>query len=503
MRLIECVPNFSEGRDPGVVNALVEAMLAVPGVYLLDREMDADHHRAVVTLAGDPQAVAEAAVRGVGEAVRRIDLRQHHGAHPRVGAADVVPFVPLQGVTLDECIALAGWTGEEIWRRFRVPVYFYEAAARRPERRGLETLRKGQFEGLLEQVRTDPGRRPDIGDAALHPSAGATIVGARKFLIAYNINLDTAELEVARQIAKTIRTSSGGMPAVKAMGVMLSNPPRAQVSMNLTDFETTSLAAVWREVGEQAAQRGAKVVESELIGLAPRAALEGVAAELLRFTEFNSQRVVENRVASVMASRPARFAGSLQPFLEALASDAPAPGGGSAAAAAGAMAAALGRMVARLAKAKAAKAQPDQAPAGLWTEAGDEFAALGEALARAVDEDSEAYLAIRAAFRLPKATPDEQKSRRAAIGAATVVAAEVPLGVAVRCQRLLMRLRQLQPLIPAAMASDLTTASALAQAGAIGARDNVVINLESLPADSPERRRLTTELDRLAAANEC
>lgn len=287
------------------------------------------------------------------------------------------------------------------------------------------------------------------------------------------------------------------MPAVKAMGVMLSNPQRAQVSMNLTDFETTSLAAAWNAVGAEAAKRGVGVVESELIGLVPRAALEGAASELLRFAEFDARRVIENRVASVMASRPARFAGTLQPFLEALASDAPAPGGGSAAAAAGAMAAALGRMVTRLAGAKAAKAEPEKAPPAIWAEAGDEFAALTEALASSVDEDSEAFLAIRAALRLPKSTAQEQQTRRTAVEAATVIAAEIPLGVAARCQRVLIRLRELQPIVPPAMASDLTTALALAQAGASGARDNVAINLNSLPPTSPTRQRLADALTRL------
>ncbi|MGH9478757.1 MAG: glutamate formimidoyltransferase, partial [Terriglobales bacterium] len=281
MRLIECVPNFSEGRDAGVVNALVEAMLAVAGVVLLDREMDADHHRAVVTLAGEPQAVAEAVLAGVGVAAERIDLRRHHGAHPRIGATDVVPFVPLEGVTLEECARLAAWVGEEIWRRFQIPVYLYEAAARRPERRNLEAIRRGQFEGLREEIGSDPDRLPDFGAAAVHPSAGATVVGARKFLIAYNVNLATPDVTVAKTIAKAIRASSGGMPAVKAMGVQLSDPPRAQVSMNLTDFEVSSIAAVWRAVNAQAEQHGTRAVESELIGLAPRAALEGAAAELL------------------------------------------------------------------------------------------------------------------------------------------------------------------------------------------------------------------------------
>lgn len=499
MGLIECVPNFSEGRNPAVVDELVAAMLAVEGVYLLDREMDRDHNRSVITLAGAPAAVAEAAVRGVGLAAQRIDLRRHQGAHPRLGATDVLPFVPLEGSTLEECVRLAEWAGAEIWTRFRIPVYLYEAAARVPERRQLEAVRKGQFEGVREAVRTDPARRPDFGGSELHVSAGATIVGARKFLIAYNVNLDTDQLEIARDIARTIRASSGGMAAVKAMGVMLSNPPRAQVSINLTDFETTSMAAAWRAVNAEAARRGVAAVASELIGLAPRAALEGAAAELLHLTEFDSDRVIENRVAKVMAQAgggPLPLAAKLRPFLEELASTEPAPGGGSAAAAAGAMAAALATMVARLAGAKAKKAGDGGAEAQ-WAAAEAEMAELAAELARGCDEDAAAFLAIRAARRRPKATPAEQQARQAAIEQATVAAAEVPLGVAVRCARLAERIGALQAQAPAAMASDLTTAIALARAGLSGARDNVAINLDSLPRDSVARKRLQSEADRL------
>jgi glutamate formiminotransferase len=504
MPLIECVPNFSEGRDAAVVDALVAVMLAVPGVSLLDREMDADHHRSVITIAGEPQPVAEAAVRAVGLAAERIDLRHHHGAHPRLGATDVVPFVPLEGATLAECVRWAEWAGAEIWRRFQIPVYLYEAAARRPDRRGLENIRKGQFEGVSEAIRTNPDRAPDFGlpfpNCRLHPSAGATVVGARKFLIAYNINLDTADVNVAKSIAKSIRTSSGGLPALKGMGVQLSDPPRAQVSMNLTDFETTSLATAWRAVASEAAKHGAQPVESELIGLIPRQALENAAAEMLHFVEFDSQRVVEARVASVMAARPMRFAAVLRPFLDALASEEPAPGGGTAAAAAGAMAAALGHMVARLALAKQQKLQPDAAASSPWPAAGAEMQALGEELARATDEDSEAFLAIRAARRLPKADAGQQAARQTAITAATVLAAEVPLGVATRCLRLHERLRELQSQAPAAMASDLTTAQALAQAGFRGARDNIRINLNSMPETLADRLRIASDLAKLEAA---
>src|ERR1700758_2757800 len=228
-RLIECVPNFSEGRDPAKVEAIVAAMSSVAGVYVLDQEMDADHNRCVVTLAGEPDAVAEAALAGVGKALELIDLTKHIGAHPRMGACDVLPFIPIEGVTLDDCVALAKRVGREIWDRYRVPVYFYEAAAQRLERANLENIRKGQFEGLREEVLLNPDRAPDVGEPRLHPTAGATVVGARKFLVAYNINLNTPDIEIAKRIGKNIRFSNGGLRYVKAMGVDLRARNLAQV----------------------------------------------------------------------------------------------------------------------------------------------------------------------------------------------------------------------------------------------------------------------------------
>src|SRR6202040_1157782 len=220
-RLIECVPNFSEGRDASKVDALVDVMRGVPGVFVLDRESDADHNRSVVTLAGEPYSVAEAVLRGIGKATELIDLTRHTGAHPRIGATDVVPFIPIEGCTIEDCVALARRVGREIWERYRIPVYFYEAAAQRPERTNLENIRKGQFEGLGQEVLRNPDRAPDIGEPRLHATAGATVVGARKCLIAYNINLNTPDLDIARRIARNIRFSGGGLRYVKAMGVDL------------------------------------------------------------------------------------------------------------------------------------------------------------------------------------------------------------------------------------------------------------------------------------------
>jgi len=296
--LVECVPNFSEGRDKSKVDAIIAAM-HVDGAYLLAHEMDADHNRCVVTLAGEREAIQEAAIRGVGKAAELIDLNSHRGVHPRLGAADVVPFTPLQGATLDDCVAIARHVGVEIWKRYAVPVYLYEAAATSAERRNLEDVRRGGFETIREEIASVASRKPDFGDLRLHPTAGAAIVGARKFLIAYNIFLNTPDVEVARKVARAVRTSSGGLPCVKASGFLVRG--QAQVSMNLTDFEQTSMGQVFAAVQSEAAKHGAEIVSSELIGLVPKKALGGVTPDALRIENFEPSRILENRLAAVMS----------------------------------------------------------------------------------------------------------------------------------------------------------------------------------------------------------
>jgi glutamate formiminotransferase len=300
-RLIECVPNFSEGRDPERIEKLVSAIRSVPGVVLLDREMDADHHRSVLTFAGAPEAVSEAALRAVGKAVELIDLTRHSGVHPRIGAADVVPFIPVEGVTMEECVSIAERAGQEIWKRYQVPVYLYEAAARRPDRMNLENIRRGQFEGLRDEIAVKPERAPDIGEPRVHPTAGATAVGARKYLIAYNINLGTPDVEIARRIARTIRFSSGGFRYVKAMGVPLSSRGLAQVSINLTDFEQTPVHRVFETVRTEAERYGVPIVGSEIVGLIPKKAFEMAAECYLRCENFGPHVILENRLAEAQA----------------------------------------------------------------------------------------------------------------------------------------------------------------------------------------------------------
>ncbi len=294
--IVECVPNFSEGRDARIVDAIAAAAGSVERITILDLSLDRDHNRSVITFAGPADAVGEAALRAVAQAAAGIDLRGQTGVHPRIGAADVVPFVPVRDITVEQCAQLAAVTGERIWRTLRVPVYLYGAAARRPDRVNLEDIRRGGFEGLRVSVRTDPERRPDFGEAELHPSAGATVVGARKFLIAFNINLDTADVSIARQIARAIRSAAGGHPCVKALGLRLESRNLAQVSMNLTDFERTPVSKVFREVSKQAAELGVKVAESELIGMIPRAALDGSEEWLPTVRGFHAGLILENRL---------------------------------------------------------------------------------------------------------------------------------------------------------------------------------------------------------------
>jgi len=296
--LIECVPNFSEGRDVGVIDAIAAAVTSVAGVSFLHRTSDADHNRSVLTFAGAPDAVAEAALRAVEQAARLIDLRHHQGKHPRIGAADVVPLVPIDGISLKECAALAHALGRAIWETVHVPVYYYEAAALRPQCRRLEDVRRGQFEGLSKAVETDEARRPDVGGPALHPSAGAVVVGARQFLIAYNIDLNTQDVSIAKAIARAIRASSGGLDCVKAIGLMLEERGQAQVSMNLTDFEVTPIDVVFRAVEREAARHGVSIARSEVIGLLPRRALEQAAAHFLHWDEYSPGRVLENRLSN-------------------------------------------------------------------------------------------------------------------------------------------------------------------------------------------------------------
>ena len=293
-RIVECVPNFSEGRRPEVIDEIVNAML-LSGVKLLDREMDADHNRAVITLAGEPNVIEQAAFQGIATAARLIDLDSHRGQHPRIGATDVVPFVPISGVTMDDCVAMAQRLGERVARELDIPVFLYERAATRPERRDLAYIRRGEYETLQKEIATDPDRAPDFGPKRMG-KAGATVIGARPFLIAYNVNLATSDLGIAKDIAREIREKGGGLKSVKANGFMLRERNIAQVSMNLTDFNVTGMLTAFNAVQAEAEKRGVQVLESELVGLVPLEALTQLAAQALKLPALNASQIVEMKL---------------------------------------------------------------------------------------------------------------------------------------------------------------------------------------------------------------
>jgi glutamate formiminotransferase / formiminotetrahydrofolate cyclodeaminase len=469
--LVECVPNFSEGRDKSKVDAIVETM-KLDGVYLLDREMDADHNRCVITIAGDRDAVQEAAIRGVGKAAELIDLNQHQGAHPRLGAADVVPFIPIEGVTLEDCVAMARHVGEQVWKRHKIPVYLYEAAATSPERQNLENIRRGQFEGIRAEIATNPARKPDFGEAALHPTAGACVVGARKFLIAYNIFLNTADVEIAKKVAKAVRFSSGGLRFVKAAGFLVRG--QAQVSMNLTDFEQTPIHRVFEAVRAEAARYGALPQSSEIVGLIPKKALEQTAEWFLQIENFDSSLILENRLAGVMGGKMAvgGIRAGVEPFIEQLAAPTATPGGGSAAAAAGAMAAGLGAMVAGMSRGKKAYSQYELQ----LSDAISRLSQLREDLKASIDADAESFKEVMTAYKKAKESASADGIAESALKQAT----NVPLTVAEKAREVLRILDSLGPMTSPNMKSDLSTGAALARAAIDGALSNVEVNLESL-----------------------
>jgi len=469
--LVQCVPNFSNGRDNAVVDAIIEAM-KVPGVYLLDREMDADHNRSVITLAGDRGSIGEAAIRGAGKAAELIDLNHHQGAHPRIGAADVIPFIPIEGVTLEDCVTIARHVGEEIWKRFKVPVYLYEAAATTPTRQNLEDIRRGQFEGLRSDIVSNPLRRPDYGEAQLHPTAGATVVGARKALIAYNVFLNTTDVAIAKKIAKAVRFSSGGLRYVKGNGFEVRG--LAQVSMNLTDFEQTPIARVFEFVKREAARYGVSPLSSEIVGLIPKKALEQAAEWFLQVENFDSSMILESRLAAVMGGKMSvgGLRAGVEPFIEQLAAPTATPGGGSASAAVAAMAAALGTMVATMSRGKKAYIQYEQ-------QLGPAIARLShlrDELKARIDADAESYNQVMAAYKVAKTSADGEGVIDAALKGAT----QVPFEIAQRATEVGQILESLRPITSPNMASDLTVGGGLAEAAAKGALANVDINLASI-----------------------
>jgi glutamate formiminotransferase/formiminotetrahydrofolate cyclodeaminase len=466
--LVECVPNFSEGRDQSVLDALAASLTSVPGVRLLDVQADPDHHRSVFTFAAAPEAALEAAFRAVGTARDRIDLTAHRGQHPRMGAADVVPFVPLSGVTMDDCVALARRLGERLGKELGIPVFLYERAATRPDRVNLADVRRGEFEGLREAMGKDPARDPDFGPRHVHPTAGATAVGARPFLVAYNVYLSGGGEAAAKAVAKEVRASGGGLPAVKALGLLVGGEP--QVSMNLVDIDVTPPHVALGAVTRSARARGAEAAWSEIVGLVPERAVDAAAEAQLLLRDRVRPHVIEEKVRQ--GSGP-----SLGGFLDEVASSKPTPGGGTAAAVAGAMAAALVAMVGRLTTGRKKYAEVD----GQFRDLTAEAESLRLALLRLGEEDARAFDAVSAAYAIPR---DRAAERRTALQARLLEAIRVPLET-LRASRQAARLARLAAESGNRNAvSDAGVAALLAGAAARGAAFNVRINVAALPDPS-------------------
>jgi len=484
-RLVECIPNFSEGRDAGKVQALIAAVRAIDDVYVLDEEMDADHHRSVLTFVAAPSAAVEAAFQVAKAAAALIDLRTHQGGHPRVGATDVVPFVPIRGVTMEECVELARALGDRIGRELDIPVFLYERAATRPERANLEAIRRGGPAGLGERMAGDAAWRPDFGPSALHPSAGATIVGARPPLIAYNVNLHTSDDSVAKTIAKTVRFSSGGLPYVKAIGLALPTKGLVQVSMNLTNFEETPVQTAYEAVRREAERHGVAVSDSEVIGLIPQAAVLLAVKHFLNIRHFDPTQVLETRLELVLAEQagpverkgvipPMHLGPSIAPFLDEVAAGTPTPGGGSVAALGGALACALGIMTCRLGPRKDAEGAPGPGEANLRAME-QRLIALRARFESLIQSDADAYEEVLNAYRVAKSDPERPQLISMSLKKAT----EVPLETAESAKEAASLLVAVRALAKPSAASDVKVGMLMALAAADGGIENVNANMKS------------------------
>jgi glutamate formiminotransferase / formiminotetrahydrofolate cyclodeaminase len=500
MKLFECVPNFSDGRNADVIKAILSAVEATPGAVVLDLESDASHNRSVLTFVGEGDAVVEAAFRASRVAVEKIDLNHHKGEHPRMGAMDVVPFIPLGEATVEEAIALARRFGARLAKELEVPVYYYGQAATRPERSELPKVREGQFEGIRESIQKDPARAPDEGAPRVHPTAGATAVGVRPVLVAYNIYLNTPDASVAKRIAKAIRGRDGGLAEVRALGFEIAERHQAQVSMNMTDVRRTPLHRAFEMVQTEAARYGAGIVESEIVGLVPEDALVEAAEHYLRLNSFDRHLLLERRVRERLsggALGPSDKAsplvtGAVAQFIGSLAARTATPGGGSAAALAGAMGGALVEMVLRYAT------PADQIPPTTAAKLG-ELATLREALTKGIDEDARSYEGVRTARAARKKNPQgeaEQKALRAAL----VHATEIPLETAERVAAVQAILAEMRAVVKPIFASDALTAEVLLVAAKKGAIANAEVNLATLREGGESDPELTARVARVSSS---
>jgi glutamate formiminotransferase/formiminotetrahydrofolate cyclodeaminase len=486
--LVECIPNFSEGRRLDVVEQIVAAIRLTSGVFLLDYSSDHDHNRSVVTFVGSPQAVEDAAFAAIAKAAELIDLEKHRGEHPRIGATDVVPFVPIAGITMKECVEIARRLGKRVGEELEIPVYLYEQAATRSDRENLANVRKGEYEGLKDEIKSNPDRAPDFGPNAIGP-AGATVIGARSPLIAYNVYLDTDDVSVADKIARAIRHSSGGLRFVKGLGMLVEG--KAQVSMNLTDYQRTPVFRVVEMIRREAARYGANITHSELIGLIPQKALIDTAEWHLQLDDFTEEQVLESRIRSAQAEAKGKF-GLDVTFLDQLAAGTSTPGGGSAAAYCGAMGAGLVAMVARLTLGKKKYLNVEKRMGKIVKQAEE----LRANLTASVEKDAAAYDSVMQAFRLPKSTKKETEFRKVAIQKATLGATQAPLEVAKMAVKVLKLASEVAEKGNVNAITDAGSGAALALASFRGAAMNVRINLTSLENKSITKK-FSSEIESL------
>jgi glutamate formiminotransferase len=472
MTVFECVPNFSEGHDAERIERIVAPAREVPGVTVLDVERNADHNRCVISLVGEGEALLDAVFRMMKVATELIDLNVQRGEHPRMGATDVVPFVPLGASTMPDAVRLAEKLGARVAKELGIPVYLYASAAKRPERADLAKVREGQFEGLREAILTNPARAPDFGEPKLHPTAGAVAIGARPVLIAYNAYLTTPDVAIAKRIARAVRARDGGLPEVKALGFEIRERNRAQVSMNLTDYHVTSIHRALEAVRREAQRFGVAVEESEIVGLVPEDALFDAAEYYLQLHSFDRSAVLERKVRSIATTGPGHE--SIASFAARLAARTPTPGGGSAAGVVAALASALGEMVLAYSIDPAKPAEDLVAVNAALTDGRHRFLELS-------DEDSRSYDAVRQSKKVRKERPNDPAAQEGYLQAVRG-AAEVPLETARRAVGLAKQLDSVRGRTRAALGSDLVTSLALFRAAAEGALANVAINLEDLKA---------------------
>jgi len=492
-RLVECVPNFSEGRKEETIERLVDVIESVEGAVVLGTHVDADHNRSVITFVADAETVVEASVRAVALAAELIDLRRHTGQHPRVGATDVLPFVPVRGVTMEDCVGLAHAAGERIASELSIPVYFYERAARRPDRVNLEDVRRKGFEELRDEIEIIEARSPDVGLSRIHESAGAIVVGARPFLVAYNVNLNTDDLSVAKKIARAVRGRDGGLRYLKALGFELKSRGIVQVSMNLVDYEKTSVQHAFEAVRREAERYGVQVAGSEIVGLVPQDAINRAAEYFLQIENFSRDIVLENRIETAFAAKGKREI--TKDFVEEVASGKPAPGGGAAAAHAASLGAALGEMIAHLTEGRA----PFADVAREVSEALIELTELRSRLQQAASDDAASFNRVMDARKMLETTGDERRARAGAIEAALKGAATVPLEIAGLTVQVLELLETLAEIGNPNALSDAATGAQLALAAVTSARYNVLVNIaeiEDEEFDGEHRSRADDLLER-------